>query len=308
MQRHMPLGYRIVNGKAEIVPEAAQIVMAVFRDYLDGVSTYQIAKNMTAQGVLNASHRPSWNHGSVGKILENTKYTGDDFYPPLIEKAEFERVQRRRQEKAENLGRTAQLNSFANAALWSGRLFCGSCGEPYRRYVEHSGQTGETVKWKCKHYIWKNRVCCRNIFLTDEQIENAFICIINQVITTPTLVEQRPMVKPPVFCPASERLTRQIKQALETGEYTADEIKRMVFARAAEQYRVASVDDWQYQTDKLKAVLRHREMQTTFDEALFTATVKKVVIHEDGRMQFYLLNDLLLETTIVENKKREAHT
>ena len=308
MQRHMPLGYRIVDGKAEIVPETAQIVTAVFRDYLDGVSTYQIAKNMTTQGVLNASHRPSWNHGSVGKILENTKYTGDDFYPLLIEKAEFERVQRRRQEKAENLGRKAQLNSFTNAALWSGRLFCGNCGEPYRRYVEHSGQTGETVKWKCKHYIWKNRVCCRNVFLTDKQIENAFICIINQVITAPALIDQHPMVKPTAFCSASERLTRQIAQALETREYTADEIKRMVFARAAEQYRAAAVDDWQYQTDKLKAELHHRERQTTFDEALFTATVKKAVIHEDGRMQFYLLNDLLLETTIVENKKKEVHT
>lgn len=82
MQRHMPLGYRIIDGKADIVPETAQIVKAVFQAYLGGTSTYRIAKDLTEQGVLNASHKPSWNHGSVGKILENRKYTGDEFYPP----------------------------------------------------------------------------------------------------------------------------------------------------------------------------------------------------------------------------------
>lgn len=307
MQRHTPLGYRIIGGKAVIVPEAAQIVTAVFQEYLAGTSTYQIAKNLTKQGVLNASHKPSWNHGSIGKILENTKYMGDDFYPPLIDQAMFAQVQRRRQEKVERLGRTAQLNSFENAALFSGKLYCGACGELYRRYVEHCGQSGETVKWKCKHYIWRNRVTCRNIFLNDEQIKNAFIQCINQIITAPAMLERRSQVKFPVYCPAGERLTEQIQQALETGQYTAQQIKEMAFERATERYRVSAIDDWHYQTDKLKEALRGIEVQATFDENLFTATIKKAIIYEDGRLQFVLHNDQILETTITE-KVKEAVT
>lgn len=307
MQRHTPLGYRITGGKAVIVPEAAQIVMAVFKEYLAGTSTYQIAKNLTKQGVLNASHKPSWNHGSIGKILKNTKYMGDDFYPPLIDQAMFAQVQRRRQEKVEQLGRTAQLNSFENAALFSGKLYCGACGESYRRYVEHCGQSGETVKWKCKHYIWRNRVTCRNIFLNDEQIKNAFIQCINQIITAPAMLERRSQVKSPVYCPASERLTEQIQQALETGQYTAQQIKEMAFERATERYRMSAIDDWHYQTDKLKEALCGIEVQATFDENLFTKTIKKAVIYEDGRLQFFLHNDQILETTITE-KAKEAVT
>lgn len=306
MQRHTPLGYRIIDGKAEIIPETAQIITAVFREYLDGISTYRIAKNLTEQGVLNASHKPSWNHGSVGKILENVKYMGDGFYPPLIDRTMFEQVQSRRMEKAETLGRTAQLNSFANAAVWSGRLYCGACGEPYRRYVEHSGQAGETVRWKCKHYIWKNRVRCRNIFLTDEQMEAAFIRIINRVIAAPALLEAHPPRQTPIRSPAGERLTAEIQQALQTGQYTAGEIKRLIFERAACQYKAATANDWQYQTDKLRAALCNREEQTAFDEALFTETVKKAIIHEDGRLQFILQNGLQMETNISE--KKEAHT
>lgn len=207
----------------------------------------------------------------------------------------------------ESLGRTAQLNSFANATRFSGKLYCGTCGEPYRRYVEHSGQAGETVKWKCKHYIWKNRVCCRNVFLTDEQIENAFIRIINSAIADSAMLERYRPSKPPASSPASERLTRQIQQAFEAGQYTASQMKGLLFERAAEQYRIASIDDWQYQTDKLKTVLSGRNVQTTFDEALFTATIKTVVIYDDGRLMFTLHNGLQVETSITQ-KAKEADT
>lgn len=300
MQRHMPLGYRIVNGKAEIVPEAAKVVKTVFQEYMNGTSTYRIAKNLTEQGILNASHRPSWNHGTVGKLLENTKYMGDDFYPPMIDKVTFEQVQRRRHEKVESLGRNAQLNSFANRTMLGSRLYCGVCGQPYRRYVEHSGQSGETVKWKCKHYIWKNRVFCRNIFLTDEQIGSAFIRMINRVLTAPAMLERHPTVKPAAFSPVSARLTSEMEQALQTGVYSVGEMKRLAFERAAEQYRVSVIDDWRYHTDRLKAALADKEERTEFDENLFDTTVKKVVIHEDGRLQFILINGLQLEINIHE--------
>lgn len=307
MQRHMPLGYRIVEGRAEIVPEAAQIVKAVFQEYLNGVSTYQIARNLTAQGVLNASHRPSWNHGSIGKMLENTKYTGDDFYPALIDKERFERVQARRMKRAESLGRTAQLNSFANKTPISGQLFCGVCGEPYRRYVEHSGQSGQTVKWKCKHYIWKNRVSCRNIFLTNTQIEDTFVEMVNQLIANPVLLKQNPPVRQTVCSPTGERLTSQIEQALKTGGYTADEIRRMAFERAAEKYRVSKVNDWQYQTEKLEAALRGKAEQATFDNELFTEVVRRATVHKDGKIKFECINGLVLMRNITE-KKKEEHT
>ena len=39
MQRHIPFGYRIWNGKAEILPQDAQIVKAIFQAYLKRIST-----------------------------------------------------------------------------------------------------------------------------------------------------------------------------------------------------------------------------------------------------------------------------
>lgn len=59
--------------------------------------------------------------------------------------------------------------------------------------------------------------------------------------------------------------------------------------------------------NKLKVALCGKEAQAVFDGELFTATIKKAIIHEDGRIQFYLHNDLMLETHITE-KAKEADT
>lgn len=298
IQRHMPMGYRIVNGKAEIIPEAAETVRQVFHAYLSGISTYRIAKDLTAQGVLNASHKASWNHGSIGKILENQKYQGDEFLPPLIDHLTFEKVQERRREKSGQLGRTIQPNSFANQSILSSRLVCGKCGQPYRRYVEHCNQPGEKINWKCKRYIHGNRVYCRNLFLTDEQIGTAHLNVINWLIAKPQMLEQTIPKKPQASAYLIDRLSEQIQEMTKECCYTAQDIKKLIFERAKLQYKTADIQDEEYMTEKLKAAIRQRKIQTEFDETLFLQTIKQVMIFEDGRLEFHFINGLTIDTHI----------
>lgn len=100
MQRHIPLGYKIVDGKVIFDEEKVAVIKKIFEDYHKGSSLHAIAKELTATGVLNANNKPNWNHGSVGKILENIKYLGDEFYPQIIDKETFESVQKRRKKRA----------------------------------------------------------------------------------------------------------------------------------------------------------------------------------------------------------------
>ena len=85
MQRHMPMGYKLVNGQIEINEEQANIVKSIFVDYVKGKSLKAIATELTDRSVLNANKKPNWNHGSVGKMLQNVKYKGDELYPRLID-------------------------------------------------------------------------------------------------------------------------------------------------------------------------------------------------------------------------------
>lgn len=308
MQRRIPLGYKIQNGKAEIMPPDARIVKAVFQAYLKGVSTNSIAKELTNQKVPNANHKFSWNHGSVGKILENQKYLGDDFYPQLIDNETFRRAQRMRREKAEYLGRLDKSDG-SKKSVFEGKLYCGHCGEPYHRYREHCGKAEETAWWQCRHSVKEKRLCSHNCLLTDEQIERAFLAITNQLIEVPSILEPRRLqkVKAPASSAASDRVALEIQRAFETGEYTAKEIKRLAFLRASIQYQAATIDDSAFQTEKLRGILAGVGMQSHFSAELFSKSIQKIVVYEDGSLFFHLINGVMLEKAVGSNKacKRE---
>jgi hypothetical protein len=98
-QRHTPFGYKIIDGAVTIEPEKADLVRKMFDDFISGISLKQMAKDLTEMKVSNANGKPSWNHGSIGKILSNWKYTGNDFYPAIIPEEVFNAAHKLREEK-----------------------------------------------------------------------------------------------------------------------------------------------------------------------------------------------------------------
>lgn len=286
MQRHIPLGYSIQNGRAVIQPETAEIVRKVFEAYLNGTSTYRIAKELTGQRILNASGQPSWNHGSVGKILDNCRYLGDELYLPMIELGTFEQVQERRKQKAEELGRTAQVNSFANRSIWSRLLKCGECGQPYHKYTEK----GKPTRWKCKHYIYHNRVCCRNDFLSQEELEEAFIQAVNRVIEEPGYLKDD---FPKAVIPQSaeeHRLDNRIHEKLSETACDAQNVKLLAYRRAVAAYQRAEADGYAYYNEKMKRVLEGFPRQTACDLTLLEQTIERIVVQKQAGLNFCFKN------------------
>lgn len=50
-------------------------------------------------------------HGSAGRMLRNKHYLGDDYYPQIIDKETFDKVEEVRLNKATNLGRVKELKA-----------------------------------------------------------------------------------------------------------------------------------------------------------------------------------------------------
>lgn len=303
MQRHTPIGFRMRNGKIYVEEEKAKVVRKVFADYLSGISTYAIAKELTAKGFPNANNRPSWNHGSVGKILENIKYLGDEMYPQMIETEIFEQVQNRRQEQRKKLGRVMQPNSMNNQSPFSGRLWCGECGEVFRKYIENSGKPSEKSKWKCKHYIYKNRVHCICGVITDEQIKEVFTLAVNKIIKTPSLLQKKQREIPKCYSPEFRKLDQKIKDMEADEQFSSKELATMIFQRAGLLYQTAQVHDYEHHTKNIMQALSGREQQTEFNEELFLQTVKKLVIYEDGRVEIEFINGLIVHETYRKGDK-----
>jgi hypothetical protein len=79
---HTPYGYRIENGSAVIVEREANCIRQMFQNYLDGMSLREAGKS--------AGYGRT--HSQVKRVLSRSYYCGDDFYPPIIDKALFRKV------------------------------------------------------------------------------------------------------------------------------------------------------------------------------------------------------------------------
>lgn len=91
---HIPYGYRIQRGKAVVDPEKAGRVQEFFRGYLSGLS---IQKAKEAAGLPVANH-------TANKMLRREVYLGDDYYPAIIGREDFDRAAEIRQERYIALG------------------------------------------------------------------------------------------------------------------------------------------------------------------------------------------------------------
>jgi len=290
----MPIGYKLVDGKIQLDEPKAAVVKRIFADYLSGVSTSALAKRLTEMAFPNANNKASWNHGSIGKILENVKYLGDEFYPQMIDAERFEQVQKRRKERCDQLGRSIQPNANRQYPF-TGKLRCGECGEVYRKYIEHCGRTSEKSFWKCKRYIYKNRVYCRCGFLADEQIEKAFIEAVNRILARIQILYRKPKKEPITNNPEFNKLDQRVKELEAEGRYSSKELPALIFKRAQALYKTASINDTDNNTEKMKQAFSGRKPLTEFNVELFLVVVKQITVYADHRLVFEFINGLTME-------------
>jgi hypothetical protein len=97
---HTPFGYRIENGKAAIDIEAAEQIKTLFDSYLSGDSLATAAKKAGITAF----------HAGIGRMLRNTRYLGDDYYPAIIDPNMFTAAKAERIRRAEKLGRIYEPN------------------------------------------------------------------------------------------------------------------------------------------------------------------------------------------------------
>ena len=96
--RKLPFGYQMRMGEIIRNEPEAKAVQDIFLQYTLGASLKEIAEQMSKTGPAYDEGR-SWNKNMIARILENTKYTGADSYPRLVDIKLFEAAAEKRQTK-----------------------------------------------------------------------------------------------------------------------------------------------------------------------------------------------------------------
>ena len=138
----VPLGYKIEDKKMVPDPQTAPIAQDIFQRYLALRSVRALQKYVMDQyGLI-------YGHTGLRMLLQNQRYIGraheqDDFCPPLIDPADFQRCQ-------EIIRQRSQRNSVRSdrVYLFTGLVRCGECGNRLSAHVV--GQ--KYVYYRCTRY------------------------------------------------------------------------------------------------------------------------------------------------------------
>lgn len=106
---HTPYGYRIECGKAVIDEERAEKLRMLFNNYLDGMSLIPAAEKAGITGMQ---------HSSIGRLLRNKHYLGDEFYPAIIDQELFDIAEEERIKRAGKLGRIRSFEETGAGQQW----------------------------------------------------------------------------------------------------------------------------------------------------------------------------------------------
>ena len=87
--RSIPFGYCMVNGKYSLNAPEAEAVRKIFAEYIGGKSLKTIAAEMQ---IPYNTGKAVWNKNMVCRVIENTKYIGEDGFPKIISDEDFIRA------------------------------------------------------------------------------------------------------------------------------------------------------------------------------------------------------------------------
>lgn len=89
--RKQPFGYRVVMGEIALHPQESKLVEYIFQQYLAGATYNTLVEELREQSIPYDEGK-LWNKNMVARILEDSRYTGERGYPPVIDREALEKT------------------------------------------------------------------------------------------------------------------------------------------------------------------------------------------------------------------------
>ena len=161
------------NGLFQIIPEQADIVQEIYRQYLSGKSLGGIADFLFEKGILSPSGKERWSRSVLDTMLSNSKYLGgiiafDDYFAVQAEKGNRSNI-----DEACNKRKATQ---YYSKDVLSDLFICEGCGAVYWRITRPSGE----IVWRCSNKVKHGKSICRHApSITENDLKRAICKMLN---------------------------------------------------------------------------------------------------------------------------------
>ena len=276
-QRTIPFGYQMRQGRIERSPADADTVRDIFARYLQGESLQHIATAMATQGIRYHERTEAWNKNMVKRVLENSRYLGDERYPQVIGEKDFLAVQMLRSGK----------NTYAPCKVGDeirAKAVCGRCGAKFNRAVKNR----KTARWECE-----NPDCGHIAHISDERLVAAVNALLDELAHTPEALTPRILQKP-APSGSAQRVANELTNALNRGTESVEYLRTLVFACAAEKYSELPDSSLQYKVYKLRERIGAGDTDETLIKELLETAVRSIRITDSDSIALELVNGQII--------------
>ncbi|MCH3999347.1 MAG: recombinase family protein [Lachnospiraceae bacterium] len=191
-------GYAWKEKKLIVIPEEAEVVRRIYREYLSGKSKRSIYTDLNKDSII-AANGESWSATSISNVLRNVTYTGTmilqktyspDFkshesrpnngeltkyviendHEAIIDKETFEAVQEEQKRRSK-----AGIHGIPgiNTCCFTSKLKCGICGTSYvHQLVKRKPPASPLAYWICGRKVHSDQTCPDSEWVPQRALEN----------------------------------------------------------------------------------------------------------------------------------------
>ena len=271
-RRLIPSSPRLL--KWGIEPQESKVLKRIYAAYLDGSSMLTIAEQLNREKIEYRDGVTGWNKGRLKHLIDNTKYLGTEVYPPIIDQATYEKIQKTKH------GRNTQRNTDKTQDIFrlTVPVLCPTCGDRMRR--RHDSRCKCQERWTCE-----NTACRLRIEISDTELLTALADLLGTVTADSiTLPAETP------YEPSAEviRLNNEISRMLDMAEIDKAVLRSKIEECFRQKYK--ELGNGCCAVQRLKA-----ELGSTADIAeRLNRTVSEIRLYTDKTADIILLNGQII--------------
>lgn len=272
-QRKTPFGYIIKNGIVTVDKTEADIVREIAKQYLGGSSLKTIAGGLTLRTIEYMPGKSDWNKSRIRRMIDDTRYIGNNGYPPILTEQEYSAMQAFKSQK----NTQKNIDHSDNIFKLNAPVVCANCGGRMQRRIDNHRKT--ITRWRCTE-------CKTSVNISDEDMLGGITELLNEVIADPESIQ----IPKSDYEESQEikRLNAEISKELNTVGFDKEAIKQKMLTCVSEKYMSLGTEEVTAQS--LKDIFKDTPPLTAYDSDLTDQAVSGIQLKENGTISLVLIN------------------
>ena len=272
-QRKTPFGYIIKNGIVTVDKTEADIVREIAKQYLGGSSLKTIAGGLTLRTIEYMPGKSDWNKSRIRRMIDDTRYIGNNGYPPILTEQEYSAMQAFKSQK----NTQKNIDHSDNIFKLNAPVVCANCGGRMQRRIDNRRKT--ITRWRCTE-------CKTSVNISDEDMLGGITELLNEVIADPESIQ----IPKSDYEESQEikRLNAEISKELNTVGFDKEAIKQKMLTCVSEKYMSLGTEEVTAQS--LKDIFKATPPLTAYDSDLTDQAVSGIQLKENGTISLVLIN------------------